>query len=352
MESLLNVLQSIGFLCWAICFVLLLATIYYVFCSEEGEEISIPSLKYLSTLSLIFFNLCLAAQVTFTSELDNNLHLDTDKHDWYNRMVVAINIMSWNLAHVFMYLLFVINLRDTFRATTLKIKHTALKFFAILIIAFFCSQLAYVTMVELFYEKIISIATYHKYAPIPIVITELIDAILSIELVYMFVHRLFLLFRMHTHNKISELNWKQQSILYSVTQYTILSTIAIISSQTFLISSVNNSYSFKADNGAYYHISYTLYSILMDSDAVINSLCIFLNFRFSHLCYVSMCCFCDDCCHAICKKCAATNSKNNVNGNNIINAKFVNKCKHVSILSVSGNHGSSSIQCKSSEPFK
>ena len=162
------------------------------------------------------------------------------------------------------------------------------------------------------------------------------DIILSFALVYLFVNKLFKLFVLthENHQKLgydpskeeskdswliqaqkslaeelnlrnhpkkkSDLNIKQESILNTASKYAILSSIAIISTQLYLISSLNNVISINGTQN-YYDWSFRIYTGLLSLDCFINSFCVFLNFGFNQLWFSKCCCLCDGCCHSICR---------------------------------------------------
>ena len=95
-----------------------------------------------------------------------------------------------------------------------------------------------------------------------------------------------------------------ENILNIAVKYFILSFIAIILCQLFMIISAIQKYSFKYFNFDYlfYEISETFIIIMLSIDCCINCICIFLNFGFKHKWYLFICNKCHKQCKVICLK--------------------------------------------------
>eukprot|EP01084_Bolivina_argentea_P121502 215319_1 len=110
------------------------------------------------------------------------------------------------------------------------------------------------------------------------------------------------------------INSKQKSILFVASKYAILSSTAIISTQLFLLSSVNHSMAFSQPDW-YYFLSWDIYGVLFALDCLLNSLCICLNFDFNQIWFLTLCCICNNCCNSLCiwmsRKCYKTSKPSN-----------------------------------------
>ena len=93
----------------------------------------------------------------------------------------------------------------------------------------------------------------------------------------------------------SVFNPKQDTIIYVASKYAVLSFIAILSTQIFLISAALN-----AVSGDFYKLSFGVYFSLLALDCFISAMCICLNFDFNQLWYWRLCCLCDECCYSLC----------------------------------------------------
>eukprot|EP01084_Bolivina_argentea_P121501 215317_1 len=98
----------------------------------------------------------------------------------------------------------------------------------------------------------------------------------------------------------SSLNMRQKTILNTASKYTILTTVAIISTQLFLLSGVNNGISIVRRSEFYYEIGFWVYMALLALDCAVNALCICLNFEVNKVWFNGLCFCCDACCTSIC----------------------------------------------------
>eukprot|EP01084_Bolivina_argentea_P019155 35621_1 len=350
--------------CTIICLIifLLLSTQLICACSDpcEMNDIDAPnpikSVQYLSILSLLSFTICAGSQLLIIESLDRDLNLPDNSY--YEEIICSINTFSWAFAQSLVYLLFITNLHHTFKNTSLFISKSMLIFLFTLVIIFFILNITWMILFLLYYN-----ATIHQYnfgwlATVIVSVTELIDLIVSIILVYIFVNRLFMLFVINNEQSIvyrqnknksipysiqkiendswnsslisdkltpnaqnsltciaeddeksiakrsESLNIQQKSIVYTASKYTILTSIAIVSTQLYLISGVNNGIAVMRYNASklYYNDSFRIYVALLTIDCCINSLCVCLNFEFSKTWYNSLCFLCNSCCNVICIK--------------------------------------------------
>ena len=92
------------------------------------------------------------------------------------------------------------------------------------------------------------------------------------------------------------LNGKQKSIILTASKHTILATVAIVSTQLYLVSGVINNMSWTYFP-SYYTICFYTHTMLLSVDCLINALCICLNFEINTMYYD---CICGDCCNSLC----------------------------------------------------
>ena len=301
----------------------------------------IKYVRYFSFFSLFSFIICLISQIYIIKSLDADLNIPN--YEWQQDIITSVNTISWAFGQLCIYLLFVLNLHFTFKNTLLALSKRVLIFLYILIILFFILQLSFTVLFIIYYNLFISDAQFSMIAMVIVSVTVFNDIILSFALVYLFVNKLFKLFVLtlthENHSKLGPydvskeesksswliqaqkslaeelgveavrvsknkkdvgLNVKQESILNTASKYAILSSIAIISTQLYLISQLNNVISINGSQD-YYNWSFRIYTALLSLDCFINSLCIFLNFEFNQLCFLKCCCLCDSCCHSICR---------------------------------------------------
>merc|ERR1712113_1052486 len=72
----------------------------------------------------------------------------------------------------------------------------------------------------------------------------------------------------------SVLDERQETILYVASKYVILTSIAIISTQIFLVSAAIDALSFDDQGRQFYIASFSVYFCLLALDCFINALCI------------------------------------------------------------------------------
>eukprot|EP01084_Bolivina_argentea_P252431 423707_1 len=354
---LLSLTAACGFFCVIITFVVTshLYGVKICFLASSGQPVK--SVQYLSMISLVSFIICLSSEACIIVMLENGYEIAGD--ELYPQIVVGINFTSWTLGQACIYGMFIVNLHTTFKNTLLEISKCVLVTLCILVSIFTISRLLYVTYWLLYYNLVVSENHFAINAAIIVFVTECVALILSIVLVYLFVNRLFKLFVINHRNRkhlihpliqestistydvsteaaisairqldenatisvnytedsvggaTTTINTKQESILYVASKYAILSSIAIISTQLYLLSSLNNAIAIYNGESMYYYISFNIYCAFIALDSLINSLSICLNFEFSEVWFVTLCCLCDMCCHSIClwisKKCYKEN---------------------------------------------
>ena len=108
---------------------------------------------------------------------------------------------------------------------------------------------------------------------------------------------------------------RQETILYVASKYVILSSIAIVSTQLFLVSAAFDALSFSENSTTFYLACFSVYYGLLAVDSFINALCICLNFEFNKVWFWTICCLCDDCCYSICLCLSKRNYRSNYKSN-------------------------------------
>ena len=364
-------------------FILILTNLYgFDICLTNVTQFAQPtrSVQWLSTLSLFSFTITCASQMYVVLCLDSEAQVAPNI---VMQCIQFLGLLAWTFGQLFIYLLFIANLHHSFKNTVLRLSNSSLIFLTTSIVLFCLCRIAYITLYTLYYNKIISGNEVNYPLAYTVCGTEFVDLIVSIILVYLFIHRLFKLVRiiptenyrnmhreslliqhssqldtesMHLSVKTKEIHAqndgkhvnddgeifehddediveeydgieyeqtceddtetvdqtytetgdtlfdeRQETILYVASKYVILSSIAIVSTQFFLISAAFDAMSFR-DNGntEFYLISFGIYYSLLALDSFINALCICLNFEFNKVWFWTICCLCDDCCYNIC----------------------------------------------------
>ena len=289
----------------------------------KDNTIQIKSIKCSSIFSLISFLLSSLLQciILYTTNITNT----SKNHNKYRllEIILVSNLIIWSMAQILMYILFTLRLYHTFKGTILQIQHKTLSNIKITFSLFLSLFIMYCIISILAYYDIIPWSSYSIISSIITIIIEISDLSLSIILIHMFIMRLFKLLILNSNEKDItiidgtsndkqfqiNLNIDQTSILALVVKYTVLSFITIISSQIFLISCINRSISLMT-NEDHYQNGLILFSICFTVNCCINSVCILLNFKFSHSWYIYICCICEKCGNGICKKNAMKKIKN------------------------------------------
>eukprot|EP01084_Bolivina_argentea_P241695 405668_1 len=224
----------------------------------------------LSIASIVSFMIGLISQTFLIKSLDEYLDISSDS------LLLNINAysqtLSWIFGHMFLYLLFIRNIRNTFRNTMFEASQSSLLIIYLLLILFFISGFSGAVIYALYYEWFITADQYSIISPITILIMESIDILLSTVLSYMFISRLFKLHKAYINNQ------HQGQILFAAFRYFIIALISFISCQLFLLAYTNNSFAFTAAFG-YYKWSLVIYLYSFAIDCIISSFCVYLNWN-------------------------------------------------------------------------
>ena len=216
---------------------------------------------------------------------------------WY-----VLNILYgilWASGTLCIYILFIKRLQLTFYGTKYdisKIVYKTLYFGCTLFIIIF---LIPETCYYLRLQDIITVNQYNNIAVVTIVCEQIIDFALSVSLLIIFLQRLRRL-NIETgvnHGNVGKdlaLNRLQIKIVSSMSKVTILSSVAIVSTQIFLIY-IGVLY-WLGEPEMLNNIRYALLAL----DVCINSICVILNFDFANIWYHRLCCCCAYCCNKIC----------------------------------------------------
>lgn len=145
--------------------------------------------------------------------------------------------------------------------------------------------------------NVLSTSQYNHIVSVIFIMLQAIDFVLSVSLIAIFVQRLRSLnidigINDPYHNQ--ELNDQQMKIVRSMSKSTVLSCIAILSSQCVFIYIAILFWINDSDN-----LGYTRF-IMVAWDCIINSVCVILNFDFADGCYYHLCCCFDYCCTKLC----------------------------------------------------
>ena len=208
----------------------------------------------------------------------------------------------WRLGSTFLYILFIKRLQLTFKDTLYPMKNTKA------LIVFYIGCFVFVLL------DIIGYVVYYSYSTDSIsehtlsiwwsaivTIAQIIDLMLSSYSIALFVRRIWMLTIDIGDNidkqSVHSINDGQLIIIKAVSKITILSSIAIISSQIFLLFEASL-FGLRYKNGYTDEVSlgYDIWWMYLPIDCIINALSIYLSFDFNDGCYKKMCFCLDGCC--------------------------------------------------------
>ena len=275
-------------------------------CIIKDENMQIKSVKYSSILSLITFSLSSFIQIIILTTMSSS-----NQNKYNLEIVVMFNIIIWSIAQISMYSLSTLRLYQ-FNLTILQIQSKTIFHIKLALSVFFSVFILHLIITIIAYFGVIEWLSYSIISSLIMCIISILALCQSSILIYMFITRLFVLFMLNAEKKNTAnfndekdemnitINADQASVLESIVKHTSLDVIAIISSQVFLISNINRSISLS--NEKHYEIGYLVFAICLTLNCCINSICILLNFKFSHSWYKTVCCIGDRCCRCICKQ--------------------------------------------------
>ena len=202
------------------------------------------------------------------------------------------------------YILFMKQLQVTFNGTKYAISKTIIKWFYFGIAIFIISLLTVQTCYYLVLTDTVIMTESEfngKLALSVIIIHQIIDFILSFSLIGMFIQKLRILYidLRHSVNDSKEKEFysrrQQKKIIRSMSKATILSCVAILSTQLFLLFQAIVFYVGTPDELD------LIRQIFLALDVIINSICVVLNFDFADIVFFIACCACDYCCSQLCE---------------------------------------------------
>eukprot|EP01084_Bolivina_argentea_P189425 325743_1 len=220
-------------------------------------------------------------------------------------IIDAIWSMSWRIGSVFVYILFIKRLQSTFRNTAYATRNIYFVIFYVGCILFILANtFGYVIYALEDKGKISPQFLLSTWTAI-IAIEQVIDLCLSISSISLFVHKLWLMnidiVKEENNPLDNDLNQKQVKIIKAVSKITVLSSVAIISSQLFLISEAIISI-YDRQKGYSWETSALptrISRLYLPIDCIINIVCIELSFDFANKPYHRLCCCLDFICNAI-----------------------------------------------------
>eukprot|EP01084_Bolivina_argentea_P214105 363541_1 len=131
--------------CLVICIVIAFIILVHLFrckiCLSLEAAIPVHSVLHLSIISISSFIICLISQLFIISSISNNGI--SGNGFCYQLMIICLSYISWSFGQLFIYLLFIHNLRHTFKNTLLQISKSTTNILYILVIIFFLSRLVY-----------------------------------------------------------------------------------------------------------------------------------------------------------------------------------------------------------------
>ena len=209
-------------------------------------------------------------------------------------------LLCWTFGTIFVYILFLKRFQKTFENTkydTLTSKKYKIYIFYTLCVIFIIldiiSKILYILP-----ENLVTDYEFNLYTLIISIIEQIIDLILSIGLIGLFVNKLRCLHDDIEYSKRVSIRANNQQqyeqsqfkILIIISKVTLLSTIAIISSQLYLLYKtifyiLESFYGFDVSN-----IDIWIFDGFLPISSALNTICIFLSFDFNHKWYVKVCC--------------------------------------------------------------
>ena len=216
---------------------------------------------------------------------------------WY--IADALYDFLWSLGTLSIYFLFIKRLQITFDGTKYSLPAKTYK-----MLYLGCALFEFIWCLAgiCYYLKlghILEPAEYDQIAVVSNVTALIIDLVTSITIIILFIQRLRKLnieVGSGTINKAenSSLNKSQMKIVLSMSKVTILSCVAILSTQSYLI------YCGLLYSAGQPEIPNNIRYILVSLDCVINSICVVLSFDFADEWYHKLCCCCECCCTRLC----------------------------------------------------
>eukprot|EP01083_Nonionella_stella_P075840 206359_1 len=238
-----------------------------------------------------------------------------DCHEWpegdgITRMMWGI---SWRFASLSVYILFTSRFQHAFGSTKYATSKPVLYTFMVLFIIYTLLQALHLFLFLIVYTfNRLNVDIYHIFAVMKSIMEQLIDLLLSVGLITLFCHRLWLLnMEIGTHQFIQcdiltdddvdedtnpsvtdcELKPKQVQIIKALSKLIVLSSTSIISTQCVMIYDIWLFYERVIYSDDYVDNTEReyMYFILGIVDCVINAVCILLSFDFAETWYRRVC---------------------------------------------------------------
>eukprot|EP01084_Bolivina_argentea_P017166 32064_1 len=295
--------------CTLTCSIIFLILLVDLCKSKEG----LPLIRLYSIAGLALFTMsnifCLAA---FVMPIDGTL---------MEIVTLSLSDMSWSLATVLCYLLWIVRMKHCFLNTPYQPSSLTYKIMYIGIATFFIFQMTMDILLFLWESKVITYIFLDKYDIINIFVKSLIHTIVSVFLIYLFLSRLMKItveVAEDDHDDISdfqseslELTGLQKSLIHIITKYGVLFTSMIITTEFYILGDVILSIAYLLETGndtSSTHETYHVKWIILGINCVIMSICILLSFEFSDRCYQRIC----KCCHLYCRRCFSSKAKRDI----------------------------------------
>lgn len=303
LDNLIFALQILGITFGVICitFSIIIYSHYYI------NAKTLTAIENYGQLSIVLFGIsCVCSSFYFMSNQCQNLLKETSNSSGstYCTSIWGIWTFSWRFGCVCLYLLFTKRLQITFDQN----KYNTNSNFIYYVIYILCALFIALSIAQ-FLEYVLYF-NYHKtndgYTMVEIIgtiLTEIIDLLLSIGLIGAYIRKLWQLNEKVANpfstknNDGKEINSAQNKILNAIGKITILSSLAIISSQLLLI--VQTIVYFQAISSSL--TIQVIWILLNNIDCMINTICIFLSFDFNVDLYHKICGYFQKCCFKFCK---------------------------------------------------
>ena len=219
----------------------------------------------------------------------------------------AMYSLNWCFGQCFTYLLFIERLKYSFKGTKYELSKRYFYPFYVGIALFIIISVTAQIIWILYKQDIIPFMFYNRSGNTRNLSQCIIDWILSISLLYVFLHKLWILNMdlsvFNVNEASSVVNSRQESVIKIASRLTIISCIAIFTTQFLMIySTITFLICYKNIECKYYnHNLKPIVEGFWGIDCFINCLCIFMSFAFENaeIMYYSLC----RCCHQQCIKC-------------------------------------------------
>eukprot|EP01084_Bolivina_argentea_P125451 222268_1 len=225
-------------------------------------------------------------------------------NDAFASYAYTIDGILWRLGTATVYVMFIKRFQRTFGDTKYDISNTLYKLMYILCILFVL--LGVILNLYIFHGQ----SLFLVFLIVLNTFSQVIDLTLSILLIGLFIYKLFLLnvdigsnyFDQNEMSNNTSLHYKQVSILNAISKITVLSIMAVVTTQiVFLLEAIRFTDKLQANYNAAKEM-YGIEEILYVIDILINSLCVIGSFDFMDPYYrYTPCATIDLCCNRVCR---------------------------------------------------